>query len=116
MTAACSSASRRRGWSSSEPWLYSRANGCAEEEDEQVQARQAARDAPARGPAPEPLPAVRPAEAAAPDVSELQDVRRPRDRALADADAMNPGVSTVHFRRTPTQSLHALMTASQAMP
>jgi ATPase subunit of ABC transporter with duplicated ATPase domains len=77
-----------RGRWSSDPGLYSAANGRPEEEDEQVQARQAARHAPARGAAPESLPAVRAAEAAAQDVPELQDVRRPRDRTAPHSDAV----------------------------
>jgi hypothetical protein len=62
-------------------WLYSPADGRPQEKDLEVAPRQAARHAPARGAAREHLPPVRAAQAAAPDVPELQDLRRARDRA-----------------------------------
>src|SRR5438093_11847486 len=90
--------------------------GSTEEETVQVAPGQAARDASDLRAAPEPLPAVRLAEAAAPDVPDVQDVRRPRDRASSNADALNCRVSTGHFRRTRRQSPRVLKAASQAMP
>ena len=55
--------------------LYSPANGRPQEKNLQVAPGQAAREPPHRGAAREHLPAVRPAQAAPPDVPELQDLR-----------------------------------------
>ena len=102
-------------------WLYSAADGRPQEKHIQVAPGQAARHASARGAAGQHVPAVRAAQAAAPDVPELQDLRRPRDRAAAHADSlealtMTYTVSTGRFRRTRRQSQRVLMTASQATP
>jgi hypothetical protein len=66
-------------------WLYSAADGRPQEKNLQVAPGQAARHAPDPGAAREYVPAVRAAQAAAPDVPELQDLRGPRDRAAAHA-------------------------------
>src|SRR5829696_9513455 len=67
------------------------AHGRPEEEDVEGAARQAARDAQARGTARERVPAVRLAQAAAPRLPDLRDVQGPRGRAAPARHAVVRG-------------------------
>src|SRR5215210_6988289 len=69
-----------------------RPDGSPEEEDVEGTPRQAPGDASPRGAARERVPGLPPAEAAAPHVSELPDVQRPRRRA---ADRARPVVARI---------------------
>src|SRR5438105_1960251 len=67
-------------------WLYcAAADGSPEAKNVEVAPRQASRPARHLFAAPEPLSELPPADAAAPDVPDLQDVPRPRDRAAPPA-------------------------------
>ena len=78
-------AKRRAGggaWAAARLWLYSAvAHGRPQEEDVEVPPRQAPRAALDRSAAREHLSELRVAHAAAPHVSDVQDVPRPRHRA-----------------------------------
>src|SRR5256714_14414321 len=74
-------------------WLYcAAADGSPEAKNVEVAPRQASRPARHLLAAPEPLSELPPADAAAPDVPDLQDVPRPRDRAAPPARLITPMV------------------------
>src|ERR671923_2773160 len=74
-------------------------DGSPQEKDVQGAARQASRDAQARGPETERVPGLSPPEAAAPDVPDVQDVSRARSRAAAHPGSVESprSQSTVHY-------------------
>ncbi len=72
-------------------WLYcAAADGSPEAKNVEVAPRQASRPARHLLAAPEPLSELPPADAAASDVPDVQDVPRPRDRAAPPARLLEP--------------------------